>query len=272
MALRSCFMVGIALVTACSGGTDQNPFGVTNSGDEGEDTGTNFTSSISAASTLDGGTTGGSAGGTSDGDEFDDEDGTTVSLDAADDDLGEDTTTGSAGDSTTGSESTDSGGSSSDDGGSSSDDGGSSTGVAIMCPQEVTCVQAADIGSVSGDTSSSNLMFTGTEPTWIEFEVREDDSDIFPGETLQFEATLTSPACCDFDIYVYRGIEGGNTGCGGFFESSTSVGAVDSVDMEWGEGIVPNGLDDTVIVAIEIVPKNDECDGDQEWTLVIAGD
>lgn len=266
-------MVGIALVTACAGGTDQNPFGATNSADDGVDTGDNFTSSISAASTLDGGTTAGSAGGTSDGDEFDDEDGTTVSLDAADDDLGEDTTTGSATGSSTGSdEGTDTGGSSSTGGESSSDDGGSSTGVAIMCPQEVTCVQAADIGSVSGDTSSANLMFTGTEPTWIEFEVREDDSDILPGEMLQFEATLTSPACCDFDIYVYRGLEGGDTGCDGFLESSTSVGAVDSVDMEWGEGLIPNGQDDTLIVAIEIVPKNDECEDDQEWTLVIEGD
>jgi len=233
-----------------------------------DDTGApNFTSSITAASTLEGGASGSDDEGGTVGDDDDDDDGTTASLDAADDDADadDDGTTGSA-------ESTSDDGmdESTTDGGEESS-GGESTGDGEMCPQMTTCAGAAGLGSVSGDTGSEDLFFNGSDPTWLEFQVTEDNDDVV-GEELRFTVTLTSPACCDFDLYVYRGAEGGATGCDGFLESSISVGAVDSVSMDWGEDLVANGSDDTAWIAVEIVPKNDECQDGENWDLVVEGD
>lgn len=268
-------MVGIALATGCAGAVaDDDPFGSGASvGDGG--TGSSFTSSITAASTLDGGN--GSGDSTTDGSEDDldgDADGTTLSLDAADDDADDGGTTGttavaedSTGDDTTGGDA--STGAEESTGGESTGD--ESTGVAIMCPQELTCEEGLGLGTVSGDTGSPMLAFNDTQPTWLEFQVTEDNDDPI-GEELNFTVTLTSPDCCDFDLYVHRGVEGGSTGCDGFTQSSISVGAVDTVSMDWGEDLLANGVDDTVWVAVEIVPKNDECEDDQEWALVVEGD
>ena len=257
--------LAIALVTGCASGADNNDsFGV-GAPMQGDDTGsTNFTSSITAASTLEGGA---SESDTLDDDADDDDDAdTTASLDAADDDADDDGTTGSA--ESTGDDGMDE---STTDGGEESSGGGESTGVGEMCPQLATCAGASGLGSVSGDSGSADLFFNGSEPTWLEFQVTEDNDDVV-GEDLRFTVTLTSPGCCDFDLYVYRGAEGGTTGCDGFLESSISVGAVDSVSMDWGEGLVANGVDDSAWVAVEIVPKNDECQDGQDWDLVVEGD
>lgn len=254
--------LAIALATGCASGADNDAdsFGV-GAPMQGDDTGSsNFTSSITAASTLEGGAS------ESEGDSLDDDDAdTTASLDAADDDADDDGTTGSA--ESTGDDGMDE---STTDGGEESS-GGESTGVGEMCPQMTTCAGAAGLGSVSGDSGSTDLFFNGSEPTWLEFQVTEDNDDVV-GEELRFTVTLTSPGCCDFDLYVYRGAAGGATGCGGFLESSISVGAIDSVSMDWGEGLVANGVDDTAWVAVEIVPKNDECQDGQDWDLVVEGD
>lgn len=138
------------------------------------------------------------------------------------------------------------------------------------CMDPGTCQAAVSIGSVSGDTGSRNVGESGTDPTWLRFEVTEDD-DSLVGAGLSFTATLVSPAGANFDLYVYRSVEGGASGCGGFSMQSTSAGSQDAVTMQWGEGVVPNGLDDTVWVAVEIRAKDDMCAPPQEWTLTVTG-
>ncbi len=110
----------------------------------------------------------------------------------------------------------------------------------------------------------------GIEPGWVSFRVTEDNSSVI-GEELKFTVTLTSPPGIDFDIYVYRGSEGGATGCNGNEASSTNVGN-DSVSMEWGEGSVADASDNDAYVAVEIVSKNNLCDPTQEWSLLVEGD
>jgi hypothetical protein len=113
-------------------------------------------------------------------------------------------------------------------------------------------------------------MESGSEPVWLEFQVSEDDGSVV-GASVSFTATLVSPPGADFDLFVYRGIEGGATGCGGFGEQSTNAGSQDAVEMSWGEGGVANGIDDGAWVAVEIRAKNDECAPPEEWTLTIEG-
>lgn len=150
-------------------------------------------------------------------------------------------------------------------GDSTTDDGGS-TG---DCPNLDTCQGASGIGLVSGDQSSRTLGASGSESTWLEFQVTEND-DSLVGAQLSFTATLLSPAGADFDLYVYRSGAGGASGCNGTMQSSMSAGSQDAVSMTWGEGLVPNGLDDGVWVALEIRAKNDECSA-QEWALEVEG-
>ena len=150
-------------------------------------------------------------------------------------------------------------------GDSTTDDGGM-TG---DCPNVDTCQGASGIGLVSGDSGSDTVGASGSESTWIEFQVTEND-DSLVGAQLSFTATLQSPAGADFDLYVYRSGAGGASGCNGTMQSSMSVGSQDAVSMTWGEGLVPNGLDDGVWVAVEIRAKNDECSA-QQWVLEVEG-
>lgn len=138
------------------------------------------------------------------------------------------------------------------------------------CPNLATCQGASGIGLVSGDEGSQSIQTSGSEPTWIELQVVETD-DSLVGSAMSFTVTLTSPAGANFDLYVYRGVEGGNTGCNGLMQMSTNGGAQDAIAMNWGEGLVPNGLDDSVWVAVEVRAKDDMCMPPQEWTLTVLG-
>lgn len=153
----------------------------------------------------------------------------------------------------------------------SSSGGGQDTGDPSMCAAAGTCPSATVIGEVSGDESSSALHVDGFEPTWVSFQVTEDNGSV-SGEQLEFTATLTSPVGYDFDLYVYRGPEGGATGCNGELSQSTSVGPDDVVHMSWGEGTVADGGDERAWVAAQIVAKNGMCDENALWTLTIEGD
>jgi hypothetical protein len=144
---------------------------------------------------------------------------------------------------TTGAETT-SGGS-----GESGSTGPGDTGMGEMCSNVLSCNAAIVLGTVSGDESSQVLHTNGTEPTWLTFRVTENNDSI-SGESVSFTATLSSPPGYDFDIYAFRGADGGTTGCGGVMDESTGVGMLDIVSMTWGEGGVANGGDESAWVAV----------------------
>jgi len=158
------------------------------------------------------------------------------------------------------------------EGSSGGEDESTSDGGSVdECPNQTTCPMAEVIGEVSGDEGSRPIVFDGTEPTWVSFQVTEDNDSV-TGEALEFTATLTSPVGFDFDLYVYRGPSGAGSGCGGQLEQSTSAGADDVVHMSWGEGGVANGGDERAWIAVEIVAKNGMCDPLAQWWLTIDGD
>lgn len=158
-------------------------------------------------------------------------------------------------------------GSSSSSGGSTGDD----TSTPPACDNALTCQTATVLGMVSGDEASPDLQADGSEPTWVAFQVTEDNESAL-GEALSFTATLQSPPGYDFDLYVYRGAEGASNGCNGTLQQSTAASGIDVVSMSWGEGAVANGADDRRWIAVEIVAKNDMCDPEATWTLTIEGD
>lgn len=236
MAIRCVFAVP-GLAFGCAQGVEDmkgNPFGVSDSVGEASTGAADSSSTTSGSSSEDEGTS-------SDGDEE-----------------GPGSTSGvvSTTDPDTGS-----------DDGSSSDDGSGP----IMCQNHLTCAGAMVIGGVSGDEPSAPLNASGDEPTWLAFQVSENNNDI-SGEKLTFTATLTSPAGLDFDLYVFRGPAGGTSGCGGTQSQSTNAAAIDSVYMEWGEGTLANNADDDAWIAVEVRAKNGFCEPGLEWTLTVTGD
>jgi hypothetical protein len=153
--------------------------------------------------------------------------------------------------------------------GSGSDSG--DDGMASMCENDLTCASAEPIGGVAGDESTPQIVVSGDTPTWVAFQVSENNADV-SGEKLSFTVTLQSPVGADFDLYVHRGAEGGASGCGGTMMQSINAAGSDSVSMEWGEGTFANNGDDGVWVAAEIRAKNGTCAPPAEWTLTVAGD
>jgi hypothetical protein len=138
------------------------------------------------------------------------------------------------------------------------------------CPNLDTCQNASGLGQVSGDEGSQMLAASGSEPTWIEFQVTETD-DALAGAAMSFTVTLTSPAAANFDLYVYRGPDGGSTGCNGFMQQSANAGPLDSVSMTWGEGLAANGIDDGAWVAVEVRAKDEMCAPPEQWNLMVEG-
>lgn len=151
-------------------------------------------------------------------------------------------------------------------GGDTTDDGGP----VGNCPNLDTCPTASGIGQVSGDEGSQMLTTSGSEPTWIEFQLTETD-DALVGAGMSFTVTLTSPAAANFDLYVYRGMEGGSSGCNGFMQVSVNAGPLDAVSMSWGEGVAANGIDDGAWVAVEVRAKDDMCAPPEQWNLTVEG-
>lgn len=239
-------LVGVCLVGCASGGGDGDnpiPMVANTQGSEGSEGGDVLTTGISASATQ------GESGQGSTGE-------------------GDSTTTGAAqtstGDSTSTGEPVEG---SSSSGGSTGDD----TGMPPACVNALTCPTATVLGMVSGDESSPSLEADGSEPTWLAFQVTEDNDSAL-GEDLSFTATLQSPPGYDFDLYVYRGADGASNGCNGTLQQSTAASGMDVVSMSWGEGAVANGGDDRRWIAVEIVAKNDMCDPGATWTLTIDGD
>lgn len=156
--------------------------------------------------------------------------------------------------------------------GTTGDDGtGDTSGTPVNCDDGSTCPGAAVLGGIAGDESSSQLTTDGDTNTWVTFQVSENNSDVV-GEQLSFTASLTSPAGLDYDLHVFRGLEGGATGCGGQQGQSTNAVGIDSVSMSWGEGALANNLDDSAWVAIEIRSKDGVCMPGATWTLTVVGD
>jgi hypothetical protein len=147
----------------------------------------------------------------------------------------------------------------------------SDAGGGMACANVDSCNAATVLGTVSGDETSPLLHASGSEPTWVTFQVTENN-DGLTGESVSFKATLTSPVGYDFDLYAFRGSDGGTTGCGGVTDESTAVGELDLVSMSWGEGGVANGGDESAWVALQIEVKNGICDPTLEWTLEVEGD
>jgi hypothetical protein len=149
---------------------------------------------------------------------------------------------------------------------------GPGEGGTTSCTSPNTCQAANDIGSVSGDTSSPAKSTTGITSEWIMVKITEDDSGVV-GRKLNAHVSLTSPPGANFDLFLYVDTGGSPTSraCTTVSASSTNPTGADTASLNWGEGTIPNGSDDTRIVSVEVRWISGTCSPGSKWTLTVSG-
>lgn len=139
------------------------------------------------------------------------------------------------------------------------------------CTSAMTCQSAMMLGMVSGDTLNGKLPASGYQAAWFRVRVTEDDENL-PGLTLRVASRLTFPAGVGFETYVY--VNSGSdvaAECAITTGTRSTVGNVQTVKAEWGEGFVPNAQSDSRNVTIEVRPVGGNCTAAQMWTLEVEG-
>jgi hypothetical protein len=128
-----------------------------------------------------------------------------------------------------------------------------------------------DIGSVSGDTGNAMVTANGYQAAWFRVRVTEDDSSV-SGTPLRVTARLMSPAGTNYDLYLYVNTGSDVVECSSISGSGMSTQQLDSVSLNWGEGTVANGADDSRTVSIEVRPVSGPCTMSQPYQLTVLGD
>jgi hypothetical protein len=141
---------------------------------------------------------------------------------------------------------------------------------AIGCESTDTCVAAATLGAISGDTPSPAVTATGHTAAWFRVRVTENNDDA-AGRTLRVEARLAVPAAADFDIFIYANVTADAVECATSVATASTTGTVKLVRASWGEGAIANGVNDGRDVSIEIRPIAGTCTAEQPWMLTVAG-
>jgi hypothetical protein len=150
--------------------------------------------------------------------------------------------------------------------------GGGGTGGTESCSAPTTCALAQGVGSLSGDTNAGVSNHSGDSSEWVKIRITENDSSIV-GKTLLVTATLTVDSATDYDLYAYVVPSSDVSACGTApFKKSDAggIGANEQVAVEWGEGIIPNGSDDSRWVTFEIRHKSGACESNP-WQLTLKG-
>ena len=139
-----------------------------------------------------------------------------------------------------------------------------------LCPSSDTCAAAMMLGTVSGDSANQKLTASGYRAAWFKVRVTEDNNGA-PGLTLRVAAKVTSPTGMTFDPVVYVNTGSDVVECTNPMGSPVVSGNTKQTKLEWGEGIIPNGSDDSRTVSIEVRPMGTGCSPSAMWQLEVEG-
>jgi hypothetical protein len=127
------------------------------------------------------------------------------------------------------------------------------------------------LGTVSGDEGNVKLTASGHQSAWFRVRVTEDDSELL-GLSLRVASKLTFPASVGFETYVYVNANSDVAAeCAITTGTRTTVGNLQTVKAEWGEGALSNGSSDSRNVTIEVRPVGTNCSAAQTWSLEVEG-
>jgi len=140
----------------------------------------------------------------------------------------------------------------------------------VVCTSPNACLTASDLLSVSGDRNADVKTAQGAGSQWLKVRVTEDDNSVI-GAALRAKIELQSPAGTNYDLYVYRASGESGQECSMVAGSSTSTGGSDSVSQSWGEGLIPNGSDDSRNLSVEVRWVSGSCAPGSKWTVTVRG-
>jgi hypothetical protein len=140
----------------------------------------------------------------------------------------------------------------------------------VPCATTEVCTTTATMGTVSGDKGADMLLTTGHLSAWLRLRVTENESGA-GGKKLRVSAKLTSPVGVLFDVFAYVNTSSDMIECATQVGTLTTTGNVQEVRLEWGEGGLANGADDSRDVSVEIRPVGATCATDRTWSLELAG-
>jgi RNA polymerase subunit RPABC4/transcription elongation factor Spt4 len=145
-------------------------------------------------------------------------------------------------------------------------------GGTASCVAPNTCLNADDIGTVSGDTASPAVSASGFSSKWMKVLVTENDSSAI-GKKLNVAVSLVSPPGANFDLFLYVNTGGTITdrACSTVSAQSTNASGADTASLNWGEGTVANNKDDGRIVSVEVRYISGTCAPGSKWTLTVTG-
>lgn len=134
-----------------------------------------------------------------------------------------------------------------------------------------TCETARDLGAIIGDAEGSTVTAQGSCSEWVRIRATEQRTGPLAA-AMMVTATLVSPPGTNFDLRVLVNPEMDSVECS--TESGRSdlpAGRSDIAKVQWGEGYLINGSDDSRPVSIEVRAKSPADCGKGSWTLLIAG-
>ena len=114
---------------------------------------------------------------------------------------------------------------------------------------------------MSGDSGSDTQQIQGTESEW--FRIRDtDDNHSVIGHALQLSASVDVPADADIDVYAYVNVDQDASPCGlsPYAKADAGgIGANETLDVKWGDGLTGSGNDDSRDVLLQVVHKGGAC-------------
>lgn len=132
------------------------------------------------------------------------------------------------------------------------------------------CGSARDLGTLSGDTGSAQIVASGTCSDWVKVRVTEDYTYPLP-QAMRVTATLLSPNPDDFDLYALVNTAADAVECSTVAgKSELPASRSDVVKVTWGEAYITNTSDDARTVTFEVRKKTPGCSVGQ-WSLVVQG-
>ncbi len=133
-----------------------------------------------------------------------------------------------------------------------------------------TCSTAKDLGTISGDYGTGQVVAQGNCNDWVKVRVTEDVKYPVP-DALEITATLISPNPDDFDLIAYVNAEADALECTTpTMKSELPSGRSDVLKLQWGEVYSANASDDSRTVSFEIRKKTPGCSVGQ-WSLLVQG-
>jgi hypothetical protein len=132
------------------------------------------------------------------------------------------------------------------------------------------CSTARDLGTLSGDTGSAQIVANGNCNDWVKIRVTEDYNYPLP-QAMRVTATLLSPNPDDFDLFAFVNEASDVRECSTVTgKSELPASRSDVVKLSWGEAYITNTSDDARTVSFEVRKKTPGCSMGQ-WSLVLQG-